>query len=168
MSERPKKCLIVDDSRSTRVLICNWMIRSNYVCSIAEDGNVAKSQIESNCPDVLITDIEMPFFNGLELVCWVRQNINKRISLLPIVVMTSLDDPELERIICEVGTSFVLRKPLSEDKFLQTVQGSLASSGKCNLHLQKGMTKYELFGHPSFLRRMADRALRQDFTNHDD
>lgn len=150
-----------------RVMLHNWMTRAGFLCSIAENGNTAKTIIEVNCPDVLITDIEMPFFNGLELVCWMRQNIKESISTLPIVVITSLEDPELERIICEVGTSFVLRKPLSENEFLRTVREAIASSKNRSHCSFKDAAGFKLLDCPTPLRRMAQNALGQDFKKHD-
>ncbi len=135
---------------------------------MAEDGYVAKSIIEMNCPDVVITDIEMPSFNGLELICWIRQNGNRRISALPIVVMTSLEDPELEKIVCEVGANFVVRKPLSEDKFLRTMQEALAAPQNPPQGHSNSATKLEFQGRPSLLSRMARNAMGRDFKNWDD
>lgn len=166
MNSNPQKtCLIADDARSMRVLINNWMTRAGFLCCVTENGDAAKAVIEKSCPDILITDIEMPFLNGLELVCWSRQSRIARISTLPIIVITSLDDPELERIVGGIGTRFVLRKPLSEHIFLETVQEAMSTIKTPSCCHSIGEPMPETQNGDSLLRRMAQNAMRHNFTN---
>ncbi len=163
--EQPKTCLIVDDTRSMRVMINSWMNHAGLTSIIAENGKVARAAIEKHCPDVLITDIEMPMCNGLELVCWVRRHPVSKISTLPIVVITSLDDPELEQIILEIGTSFLLRKPLSEEAVRRTVRAAMDS---CQTPLDALLKNPRLSGSSetwSLVRQMANDALLNHFRN---
>jgi len=99
--------------------------------------------IENGCPDVLITDIEMPLCNGLELVCWVRQHPVSKISTLPMVVITSLVDPELDQILFEIGTTYFLRKPLSEETVHCTVQTAMDSCTMPPKALSKSLSSSE-------------------------
>ncbi len=163
--ELPKTCLIVDDTRSMRVMIGSWMKHAGLSCTITENGKEARSVIEKNCPDVLITDIEMPLFNGLELVCWVRQHPSSKIAAVPIIVITSLDDPDLEQIISEIGTSYVLRKPLSEDVVQRTVRAAMNSIKTRNDAASKGQRMINSEGTWSLVRQMAHDALNSDFRN---
>ncbi len=165
VSELQKTCLIADDTRSMRVMINNWMTRAGFLCSITENGNAAKAAIARSCPDVLITDIEMPFFNGLELVCWIRRSPNALLTSLPIVVITSLEDPELEKIVCEIGTRFVLRKPLSEHAVLAAVAEALRTGNNPSYCRPNFESPLGSLGFQSQVRRMAENAMRHDYTN---
>jgi len=145
-----------------RVMIISWMTHAGLTSAIAENGEDARAVIEKNCPDVLITDIEMPLCNGLELVWWVRQHAVSKISKLPIVVITSLDDPELEEIIFEIGTRFLLRKPLSEEAVHRTVRAALESSIMASNALSKGLKWTDSNENWSLVRRMAHAAMRKN------
>lgn len=163
--EPSKTCLIVDDTRSIRVLLDHWLTLAGYSCTNTQNGRDAKEAIEKNHPDLLITDIEMPLFNGLELVCWVRRNANTKIAIIPIVVITSLDDPELEKIVSEIGTSFVLRKPLFEESLLKMVTAAMSAGEAPTTSLPKNSMTFVSGLCPSQIRQMADEAIRANFKN---
>ena len=165
LSESNKTCLIVDDTRGMRVVINSWMTRAGLRCTSLDNGSEAKTYIDLHCPDVLITDIEMPLFNGLELVCWVRQSLDPKIASLPIVVVTGLDDPKLETILLEIGTRFVVRKPLSEEAVLSMVHLAMVSQETPIQSSTAGDSIQSRMGTPSLIRQMAQAAMRTNFQN---
>ncbi len=163
LSESKKICHIVDDTRGMRLIIDNWMTNAGMICTNSENGSEARAHIERHCPDVLITDIEMPLFNGLELVCWVRQSQVAKIASLPIVVVTGLHDPELEKILLELGTRFVVRKPLSEEAVLSMVHLAMNSQETPRFPSTARDSLLTQIAAPSLIRQMAQAAMRTNF-----
>ena len=66
------KVLLVDDDPAMLRLLCRWLEKAGYPVCTADDGQEALETIESDCPDFLITDWEMPRVNGLELCRQIR------------------------------------------------------------------------------------------------
>jgi two-component system, cell cycle response regulator len=73
MSAAVYKVLLVDDDPSMLRLISHWLKQAGYVVQVVSDGLQALESIKRDCPDILITDWEMPFVNGLELCRQMRQ-----------------------------------------------------------------------------------------------
>ena len=67
------KVLLVDDDPAMVGLLSKWLESGGYNVRTAGDGDQALTAIAEECPDILITDWEMPQMNGLELCRRVRQ-----------------------------------------------------------------------------------------------
>ena len=79
------KILVVDDSAVDRRFVGGLLQReSNYLVEFAEDGADALAKIRQAPPDIIVTDLQMPNRNGLELVSAVRM----RETLSPVTVST--------------------------------------------------------------------------------
>ena len=100
---------------------------------------------------------------GLELVCWVRQSQVAKIASLPIVVVTGLHDPELEKILLELGTRFVVRKPLSEEAVLSMVHLAMNSQETPRFPSTAGDSLLTQIAAPSLIRQMAQAAMLTNF-----
>lgn len=79
------KILIVEDSPVDRLLITRLLVRPDWETRVASNGQDALKQIEDDRPDIVITDMQMPEVDGLQLVKQIREND----SSLPIVLVTS-------------------------------------------------------------------------------
>ncbi len=123
-----KRCLIADDTRSVRAMLDKWLTSEGYDCTQVADGKEAKTSIEASVPDLVLTDIEMPNFSGLELLRWLRTSDSSRLSTLPVIIITSLVDPELNRLVTQFGTSYVLAKPLADVSTIAMVRHATAST----------------------------------------
>jgi chemosensory pili system protein ChpA (sensor histidine kinase/response regulator) len=92
---------------------------------MAEDGQDAGRQIEKAVPDVLVTDVDMPGMDGLELARQVRGN--PRTAHLPIIMVTS-DSDELRIQARAAGVNVVLGKPYPEEQLIAHIQQLLGNS----------------------------------------
>jgi len=93
--ESKKTALVVDDSYSTREIERSILEIEDYKVVTAENGRVGLQMLSQNQIDIIITDINMPEMNGLEFV----KNIRKiqEYATMPIIVVSSEEDPELRR-----------------------------------------------------------------------
>lgn len=122
-----KKIIFVDDEIVIRenIRACiDWEKEGFDYCGDAPDGEFALPLIEEHKPDILITDIKMPFMNGLELSAIVR----KRFPDTKIVLLSGHDEFEYARQALRLGVEDYCLKPLgSADilKLLREVSGKI-------------------------------------------
>ena len=98
------KVLIADDEFWIREKIKNMIEWSNYSLELlepAKDGEDVLNKIEEYRPDILITDINMPFINGVELVRLIKEKYpDKEVSTMnkyQIILKTSEDGTDLSK-----------------------------------------------------------------------
>ncbi|NOJ86902.1 response regulator, partial [Myxococcus xanthus] len=92
---RRRRILVVDDSPLTRELIANLLEAVGYDTVIASDGAEALEVLESHPVDLVVTDLEMPGVNGLELAR--RLKGHPVHSRLPVVILTTRGGEEDRR-----------------------------------------------------------------------
>jgi CheY-like chemotaxis protein len=85
------KVLIVEDSRTQALQVRLLLERAGFEAAIAGDGRGALDLLGRDLPDVVLSDVQMPQMNGLELVEAVRQEH----AGLPVVIMTAMGSEEL-------------------------------------------------------------------------
>ena len=111
--------MVADDSRVVRVKTSRLLNAHRYQVVMAEDGLDAAQQIENSVPDVLVTDVDMPGIDGLELVRRVR--CDPRTVHLPIILVTS-DSEQLRASAAAAGVDVVLGKPYPEEQLIHHIQ----------------------------------------------
>lgn len=79
------KVLIVDDEESIRLLYSEELASDGYQVALAEDGHELIERIEREKPDVIILDIKMAGYNGLDLL----QNIRERFYDMPVILCSA-------------------------------------------------------------------------------
>ncbi len=99
--ERPYRLLLAEDSPFFRQMIANYLASAGYEVETACDGEEAWEKLQKERFDALITDIEMPRLNGLELAKRIRADT--RLAELPIMALTSLSSEEDRRRGIEAG-----------------------------------------------------------------
>ena len=90
----------------------------------AKDGEIALPMIRKTKPDVLITDIKMPFMDGLTLSGIVK----KEIPEIRIVIVSGYDDFEYARKAIALGVDDYLLKPIAKADFVRVLQKKRESS----------------------------------------
>ncbi|OUM99151.1 MAG: hypothetical protein BAA02_01620 [Paenibacillaceae bacterium ZCTH02-B3] len=106
-----KKILLVDDEILVRESIrenVDWEGEGFLFCGDAPDGELALPLIEAHQPDILITDIKMPFMDGLELSRIVRQ----KYPHIKIVILSGHDEFEYARSALRLGITEYCLKPV--------------------------------------------------------
>ncbi len=117
---RRKRVLVVDDSITVREVERQTLVNRGYEVAVAVDGQEGWNLARSEAFDLIITDVDMPRMNGLELVQAVRGN--PALQGVPIVIV-SYKDRESDRVRgMEVGANYYLTKSSFHDNtFLQAV-----------------------------------------------
>jgi len=112
--------LVVDDSGTVRQMIRRTLLRARYQVATAEHGAEAWNLLQVQHFDLLVSDVDMPEMNGIELVEHVRGN--SRLSHLPIILLSYKGREEDRRRGLEAGAdAYVTKGEFQEQAFLQVV-----------------------------------------------
>ena len=119
------KVFLVEDEFVVREGIKNnidWQSHGYDFCGEAGDGELAFPLIQKLKPDIVITDIRMPFMDGLVL----SRLIKKEMPWIEIIILTGYEEFEYAKEGIKLGIARYLTKPISGDELLKEVD-SLAA-----------------------------------------
>lgn len=88
---------------------------------VAEDGDQAIRMLNEKVIDLVISDINMPYTKGLELVRYVNNNLNARI---PVIIISIINLEETKQHAMELGAFGYLTKPFDPGTLLKLVQSA--------------------------------------------
>src|SRR5208337_109339 len=116
------RILVIDDSSFQRRIVTGILEEAGYDLSIAENGRDALSLAQKEAPDLLITDLLMPDFDGFYLL---REARSHDLGI-PILVLTSdIQDTTREQCLA-LGGSGVVNKPVKKEIILSAVMHALS------------------------------------------
>ncbi|VVM56438.1 Sensor histidine kinase RcsC [Pseudomonas fluorescens] len=117
VTEAPRKrVLVVDDSLTVRELQRKLLLNRGYEVAVAVDGMDGWNALRSEDFDLLITDIDMPRMDGIELVTLLRRDT--RLQSLPVMVVSYKDREEDRRRGLDAGADYYLAKASFHDDAL--------------------------------------------------
>ena len=114
------KVFLVEDEFVVREGIKNnidWSGHGYDFCGEAGDGEVAYSMIQKLKPDIVITDIKMPFMDGLTL----SHMIKSEFPWIEIIILTGYEDFQFAREAIKIGVSCYLLKPVNGESIMKEV-----------------------------------------------
>lgn len=114
------KVFLVEDEMVIRRGIKNsidWEKEGYIFCGEASDGELAYPMIIKEKPDILITDIRMPFMDGLELCKLVK----KELPNIKILILSGYDEFDYAKEAIRLGVTEYLLKPISSGKLLEAL-----------------------------------------------
>ena len=117
-----KKVLVVEDHHDTSFLLCRLLKMEGYEVEHAIDGMVGFSTATSEHPDLIVTDIQMPRMDGIEMIKRIRDS--RPISKTPIIVMSAYGKRLINDAI-EAGADAFVEKPIDLDNLLATIKSKL-------------------------------------------
>lgn len=115
-----KIVLTIDDSRTIREMVSFTLRGIGFEVLEAEDGLKAIDMLNNNKPDIIITDLNMPNMNGLDLIKYIRFNMG--IKSTPILMLTTEYTDEKKNAGREAGATGWIVKPFDPEKLIQVVQ----------------------------------------------
>ncbi len=115
------KVLYVEDEDIARLSIATFLKRQVGEIMTAENGSIGLQRYIEQRPTVVITDLEMPVMNGLEMIRRIRELDND----IPIIITTAYDD---EAHACPAANRVIL-KPIRFMDLVQAVEECVAARG---------------------------------------
>lgn len=124
---RPVSLLLVDDERSLREPLAEYLVRQGFLVSEAENAAAARSQLLEKTPDLVLLDIMMPGEDGLSLC---RHLVETR--GIPVVLLTARGEA-MDRIVgLEIGADDYVTKPFEPRELVARIRSVLRRGSKGN------------------------------------
>ncbi len=120
-----RRALVVDDSLSVRKTLSQLLVDAGYDVRTARDGFDALDMLSREKTDIVLTDLEMPNLNGLDLTRRLRQS--ESWATLPVIMITSRGTDKHRSNAEQVGVSAYLTKPYSDGELLNQMRDLLAA-----------------------------------------
>lgn len=115
--------LVIEDEKSIRDEVLDWLRFENYQVLEAENGRVGLTLAQQNKPDLILCDIAMPEMDGHEVLLEVRSN--PELSHLPFIFLTASADRDSMRQGMNLGADDYLTKPFSMRELAARVRAVL-------------------------------------------
>ena len=115
-----KRIRAVDDSPTVRQVLQLSLEEAGYKVVAATDGEDALKKLELDCVDLIVTDLDMPRMDGINLIRQVRNRPGNR--FMPIIMLTSESLPEKKQAGKAAGASGWINKPFRPDQLLAVVR----------------------------------------------
>jgi two-component system chemotaxis response regulator CheY len=114
-----KHILLVDDDSSLRTTLRTCLEVVDFICTEAKDGHDARSWLENESPDLIVTDHQMPRVTGLEFIKGLKSQ--KNTEAIPIIFYSGQLTADLKAHALQAGAIAVLEKPFPLKEFLDLV-----------------------------------------------
>lgn len=113
----PRRVLLVDDDRQVLRGLTAMLEADGYDIVSCDRFTDAKAYLAEQRPDLMITDVRLGAYNGLQLALYARA----RHAGMPVIVLTGFEDPTLREEAERSGAVFLI-KPLRRDELLATME----------------------------------------------
>ena len=117
------RILVIDDDEDVIALLRHHLTDAGYEVVYALSGVEGLAIAVRDVPDLIISDVRMPEFDGFGLLAALRANSPTR--AMPIVFLTILDDSESLTRAMRLGVDAYLHKPVQRNALLETVASKL-------------------------------------------
>ena len=115
-----QRILVVEDTEDNRQIIRDLLTNFGYELIEAADGAEGVAMAQSERPDLILMDIQLPEVSGLEVTKWLKEDPD--LKEIPVVAVTAFAMKGDEERIRQGGCEAYLSKPISVAKFIDTIR----------------------------------------------
>lgn len=123
MSTTKLAILVVEDNATNALIAVTICARAGYEADVAFDGLEALERLEARRYDLILTDVQMPRLDGLDLVRRVRAD--ERWATVPVIAVTARANPSEHCAMREAGIDRVLTKPYHNHELRDAIAQTL-------------------------------------------
>lgn len=115
--------LIVDDDALLRFFLKKFLEKMDWEVFEAGNGEEALSLLEKTAIHLIVSDLQMPVMNGLELLRRVRKD--PRTGSIPVIMVTAYEGEEIREKAIQLGANDFINKPVDEEDLLHRIRKAL-------------------------------------------
>jgi two-component system, cell cycle response regulator DivK len=115
-----KKILVVEDNELNMKLFCDLLEAHDYDTLMTRDGTTVLDIVRENRPDLILMDIQLPEISGLDVTRMLKNDPD--LCGIPVVAVTAFAMKGDEERIREGGCEAYIAKPISVQRFIDTVR----------------------------------------------
>ena len=120
-SEQLMRVLVVDDHPSAREAVSDVLRQAGYDVATCASATEALARLAHQPVDVIVTDLQMPGMNGLE----VKDRLATIGNTIPVIFITAHDEVGVREKALTAGALAFLRKPFDDELLVKTVRQAL-------------------------------------------
>ncbi len=113
------RILICEDNKLALKTISVVLEREGYKSDTAENGYDALTLLKDNLYDMVIVDIHLPYYSGLELVEYLRTDL--RLDT-PVLIVSAFSDPQMQRQAAGLGIAGYIVKPFNPTDLVNRIR----------------------------------------------
>jgi DNA-binding response OmpR family regulator len=150
----PRTVLVVDDHRDTNDILASLVEARGFEAIQVFSGTEALAVIAKQVPDLILLDVMMPEMDGFELCDRLKRA--RETNLIPVVMVTALQDERHRAAGVRVGANGYLMKPFTPQQLYQTIESALAWHEE---HTQRGTTgeiNFDIRSELTYLSQASD------------
>jgi len=121
----PGKILVVDDSDDTREMMAKLLELESFTVVTAEDGSAGLDTADAERPDLIITDVNMPVMNGIEMIRRLREQDG--FASVPIMAITAYGNGVAKEAL-DAGANRAATKPIQFNALVVEIKELLSQS----------------------------------------
>lgn len=115
--------MVVDDCKTTRKLLGHYLKTRGYSVVFAENGFDALEKLGTQNINLIVTDLNMPYMDGMELIKTVRSD--PTLANIPILMVTTENDDIEKKKAYGYGVNGYVVKPITGDAISQNIKSIL-------------------------------------------
>ncbi len=118
--------MVVDDSITIRRVTEKFLLRNGFRVCTAKDGMDALPKLQTEAPELVLLDIEMPRIDGFEFATYMRNS--EQFARIPIIMITSRSGEKHQRRAKQIGVQGYMIKPYQEEALLSSIRDVMKAS----------------------------------------
>ena len=119
------KLLLAEDDELMASLLAFRLEKAGYEVIICYSGQDMKEQLDEELPDVVVSDIMMPYFSGIEMTDYIRKELK---SSIPIIIISSAGNEQNVLSAFELGANDFLSKPINPSELLVRLEREMSKT----------------------------------------
>jgi DNA-binding response OmpR family regulator len=120
--------VILEDDASLRDTLRLHLSSAGYAVTVAADATEGIRAIMAGIPDLILSDITLPYMGGFELLEVLQRD--ETTKDVPVILLTGLRDDESYMKGMQLGATSYLTKPVAREELLEAIAAALRSAGK--------------------------------------
>jgi DNA-binding response OmpR family regulator len=113
-----KRVLLAEDDDLLASLLAYRLEKAGYAVKLAHNGKEVKECLQQEIPDIIICDVMMPYYSGVEVAAFLRNELE---SAIPMILISSVDKKENIQLALELGASEYMTKPINPAALLERI-----------------------------------------------
>ncbi|MHB8546358.1 MAG: response regulator [Nitrosotalea sp.] len=114
------KILLIDDNESITEMMLKYLTGKGHDCTVSNDGRNGLTLIEQRKFDVILLDLAMPDFTGIDVIDNLHKSEKIKEQKIILFTASSVTDDEIQKLI-KKGAHSCLKKPVKLDVLLKTI-----------------------------------------------
>lgn len=123
-NEQKIRILIIEDDEDFRFLLRIHLSAEGYEVQVSEDGVAGGRALLDHPPDLIVSDINMPFLDGFQLLSLIRSEADT--AAIPVILLSGSSDGDTMAKAMKLGAADFLTKPVAREDLITSVRSCLA------------------------------------------